>query len=142
MRPDVLKFHTKSYCNSSFLLVPFFSFPLRIRQINKYVMQTAFVRSHDITQQKTKRDHRINGGGKRVFLSNKMETETETGNASKCKNQSSKKHYGRKRRYGGNQFTNKEGNPKSKKTINNDAPVRRGVVSEEDKCQQFLQKSY
>ena len=58
-------------------------------------MQTAFARSHDITQQKTKRGHRIKtiGGGKRVFLSNKMETETETGNASKCKKQSSKKHY-------------------------------------------------
>ena len=56
-------------------------------------MQTAFARSHDITQQKTKRDHRIKatGGGKRVFLSNKMEAETESGNASKCKKQSSKK---------------------------------------------------
>ena len=80
--------------------------------------------------------------GKRVFLSNKMETETETGNASKCKNQSSKNITVGKEDMGGNQFTNKEGNPKSNKTINNDAPVRRGVVSEEDKCQQFLQKSY
>ena len=35
-----------------------------------------------------------------------------------------KKHYGRKRRYEGNQFTNREGNPMSKKMINNDAPVR------------------
>ena len=46
-----------------------------------------------LTRQKTKRDHRIKtiGGGRRVFSSNKMETETETGNASKCKKQLSKK---------------------------------------------------
>ena len=50
-----------------------------------------------------------------------MEAETETGNASKCKKQSSK-----------NITVGKEGNPKSKKTINNDAPLRRSVVSEED----------
>ena len=42
-----------------------------------------------------------------------------------------KKHCNRKRKNCGNQFTNK-GNPKPKKTINNDASVRRSVVLEED----------